>query len=515
MKKILLLIIVAYLVLLLSKQGEYGLTWDEAANINTGVFFHEGIKSLVGTGSPSFAVAHLKRLSAQYNSFSVLYYPPLFYVLEAVSFILFGVSAFSARLVAMAFSVGAIFLVYRIGELVYGGRAGLVAALLLAASPMFFKHSMMALLDVPVAFFYLLLAYLVLQPRMNVWRLGLAFGLGLLTKYDVVLFVPIAFAYFLVVAKRSDWKKLAAGFLIGIVIASLWAIPTLLAKPSSSDQPSRLMQWVSNLGRQWSPSQKPFDFAVYGKWLFYGMSPIIWLLGLVGSGWTISRAIKKRKELHKGGWLIAIWLMVVYAFLSVAMVRLPRYSIEFLPALAILGAGLVTLLLKDEKKLAVGLTAIIAVSAVWYGPGLAKMDEMNLNYPYKLPMEEVARYLADNSEKGDLVLMVSFTNEASPYALAFHLMNADAERKLRFVSLQAYPNAGVEKFEELLKRDCPKFAVMVDMLRENESSRLLKKDTEEYSNFIKGRFRLEQVFPYETANISVYERPDDYCGLTR
>ena len=127
-----------------------------------------------------------------YNNFvRDSFYPPLYSLFTTVSFDLFGASLFSARLVSAVFSILSLWVVFELAYSMYGGKAALISAVLLAVMPGYFWLSRLALLEIMLVFFFtlsLFFFYRWLNSRKN-WMLvlsGLALGFGFLTKYQVI-----------------------------------------------------------------------------------------------------------------------------------------------------------------------------------------------------------------------------------------------------------------------------------------------------------------------------------------
>jgi len=79
--------------------------------------------------------------------------PPLLYWIEATQLNLFGIGEFSGRVPAMLFMIALCLLTAAAGEALYGRKAGVLAALMLATSALGFSLSRIVLLDGPVSFF--------------------------------------------------------------------------------------------------------------------------------------------------------------------------------------------------------------------------------------------------------------------------------------------------------------------------------------------------------------------------
>ena len=81
--------------------GEFDYYVDEAQHAVTGLFVADALHDLPLRHPVQYAYAYY----AQYPAVAILHWPPLFYLFEGVSFILFGATAASARLTVICFAV--------------------------------------------------------------------------------------------------------------------------------------------------------------------------------------------------------------------------------------------------------------------------------------------------------------------------------------------------------------------------------------------------------------------------
>ena len=116
-----------YFVLLLLFLTKQPMNWDEIGHLNRALELKGGF----------------------YNSFvRDSFYPPLYSCLTTVSFDLFGVSLFSARLISAVFSILTLWVVFEMAYALYGRKVALISAVLLAIMPGYFWLSRLALLEV-------------------------------------------------------------------------------------------------------------------------------------------------------------------------------------------------------------------------------------------------------------------------------------------------------------------------------------------------------------------------------
>lgn len=115
--------------------------------------------------------------------------PPLFFYIQALSFLFFGPTEAAARLPSLVANVISVGLIFMLGRSLYGRDVGLVAAFLLAASPFAILFAPTAFTD-PVMVAWMLAGCLAAIRSHWVWA-GVFVGLGAITKQQGVFFVPL------------------------------------------------------------------------------------------------------------------------------------------------------------------------------------------------------------------------------------------------------------------------------------------------------------------------------------
>lgn len=156
--------------------------------------------------------------------------PPLGYYIDVVFLEIFGFSYEAGIGVMTLFGLGCVFLVSKIGEVLYGKRTGLFAAALFALTPWQLIMSRVFLVDVQCLFFsllYLLVGIWAIQKNSNKLLLlsGIFFGLALLTKlFAVFMLIPLALIY--IYWGPKERKRILQGmgifFLSALLLQVLW-----------------------------------------------------------------------------------------------------------------------------------------------------------------------------------------------------------------------------------------------------------------------------------------------------
>jgi len=294
--------------------------WDEVGQLNGGLLLKLG----------------------QYNTFiGHTFYPPLYEAVAMVFFNIFGVSPVSGRLVSAVFSVLTLWAVFEFANILYGRKAGLISAVLLAIMPGYFLLSRMALLDVMLVFFFtlsLLFFFIWLNGRQNKMLVlsGLALGLGFLAKYQM-LAVGAVMIVSLLVLGWGQLKRLFSRFTFLVITAVLVIVPWIvIAYRMLAYQ--NLNQWIYAL-QMGNPASSlysgrfplPIFYLIEITWPYTDIHPISLLLYIAGLSGLVLFAWRRKKEDK----FLLIWFAGVYVFFTLIANKDWRYMMPLFPTLAI------------------------------------------------------------------------------------------------------------------------------------------------------------------------------------
>lgn len=257
-------------------------------------------------------------------------HPPLAVLIYGGTLWLFGPSLFIIRLIALAFSVGMLFLTYWIGCELYDRPTGIWAAGALLVTPFFFRIGTSALNDVPLTFCFLLAVFLTLRlvvtPNYKLaLGMGLSIGAGLLCKYTMLLVYPVAL---IVVLLYGQWRRLLPYLLVTVIVSlsifGMWLM--FAARLGVFDVQLRVLSKsatyvvATNKGKRWL-------LGVLGMRLPSGIG--MYLLPPLCLGiWQLFRQ-RSRSDLFVLLWILAVFLPLMLT------VPGPRYFFPAFPALAI------------------------------------------------------------------------------------------------------------------------------------------------------------------------------------
>lgn len=366
---ILALIILLALLLRVYALGAESMWLDEILSVNTA---KRSIISIIEKESSGQAV-----------------HPPFYYIILHFWMKLFGDSDFSVRFPSVIFGVASIYVIFRVGKLIYNEKVGVISAFLLSISLFHIRYSQEAR-------FYTLLTFLILLSNFyfikllkenNIKNAGIYIILTTAMAYTHVfgLFYIIFqnIYYFLVHRKNMKfWIAIQGSVLL---LFAPW-IPVLVKQTTQVG----LDSW-------WIP--RPTYLTIFNTFKFFAGSEInlyvFLILGIAGIIFTYKQELNDRI-------FLLLWLFIpIVTSLSISLYRpiyAERYVIGSLPAIMLLiSKGIFNL-----RKSLVILTSILLLIAITIY-AIYPLEEY-YTVPDKHQWREVASYIENNKGTNDYVL---------------------------------------------------------------------------------------------------------------
>lgn len=279
--------------------------------------------------------------------------PPLFYWMIAVSYKIFGINEFSARLPSALAGIGTIFITFLMGKRLCGHRNGFWAGMILMTSPLFFFLSRCCITDMLLTFFVSAGLYLFFveytEANSNNLRRVLFYsflGMAFLVKgpIGILLILMIISGFVVCLRDIPSIRKLwyLPGFLLFLGIVCAWGIPFWLSI-GSEHIITLLIQETS--GRFVDGYVHPEPFYYYFPVFLVGYFP--WSLFVCVA---LIRIVKRRKTLtikeRKQVYFISLWFIITVTFFSLSRSKLMTYLLPVSPSVALL----TMMLCKWEKE---------------------------------------------------------------------------------------------------------------------------------------------------------------------
>lgn len=252
---------------------------------------------------------------SRYPSLSYFDHPPMVAYLIKISTALFGEKEWAVRLPAIVMGLGDSLLIYLLGKNVFKSReAGIFSALVLNSLLIFSTGMVIITPDSPQLFFWILTIYFsfhaVFENKDNYWILsGISLGMGLLSKYTMIFFVPSLFL-FLLLTSRFRHHFMSFKFWLGLFIAIVIFSPVVLWN-YQNHWISFLFQFHHGMDRSDSHYLKHLleflggQAGIFSPFIFFGFFWALWKAFLVG----------RKKGLHQFSFLFWMVMPVFLFFL--------------------------------------------------------------------------------------------------------------------------------------------------------------------------------------------------------
>ena len=297
--------------------------WDHANHLERAVDCYRSFRSVSDSGGREIIEA---------SSF----YPPVVTCIAGALYFVFPIAPLTAQAVMMGFLGLAMTCVYALGRRLSSPETGLWAAFFLGTAPFVVFSLTNFQLDLPLAAMVALALYALVRAEAFTdarWSLtlGVALGLGMLTKPPFAIYVLPPFLWSVWRAMRAPARARGLGWAAGALavafaIALPWYGPRLLGLP---------LQILSRSFKQAAEQQNPEPLTVAG--LSYYPRTLATQLGLLAGLlllWGLW-AIRRNRAARPLLWLATL---VPFAVFSLIQNKNLRYTLPILPAAALVAA---------------------------------------------------------------------------------------------------------------------------------------------------------------------------------
>ena len=352
-------------------------------------------------------------------------HPPLYFIILHYWVRAFGNSVFSARLLSVLFGLLAIFMIYRVGCLVFNRETGLLSSLILALSLFNIHYSREVrmyglLVFLTLVSMYFFLKLLKKRSRTNLIGYITACIFLLYTHYSglyVVLAQNIYFATAILLYKKKGMLDIKAWIKYQAVLFILY-LPWL---------------WVGVL-RMWKIQESHFwvgkssVLTVFGSFIEYSGSIALFVIFLILLLFLAVSVKKYRKELNlpdaEKMYLLSLWLAVPIAVpFVISQFAAPMYMTKYtMPAQAafclFIAISIGSIRRRYAKVIIIGAIALISL--------------FNIGQYYKeintIPWNSVAKYVEENAKPHDMLI---FNDPlCTPNTFNYYFKRDDIDKRL-------------------------------------------------------------------------------------
>ncbi len=248
-----------------------------------------------------------------------------------------------SEVIALLFGMGSIALTYLIAKGIFSKKAAVLAAALLAASPLFFLYSSYILAEIPSAFFAL--AAICLFTRHHYFFSGAAASLSMLFKFPNGLLL-FAIGAAIVFSAMRDSSRFKMHLLNVVKVSSSFIAVTLpflifnyvFYRPFTSNPFDAIFRpFILGAWHQSNPAK-----AIAGalpNYAFYLVEALRQHVAFVFMAAAIFLFLKKKWHKDHGRLPLGIFLAVYFAYFTYILNKDERFILLFLPAICIFSAA--------------------------------------------------------------------------------------------------------------------------------------------------------------------------------
>lgn len=270
--------------------------------------------------------------------------PILYYWLEALSIALFGVKEWAVRLFPALLGIIGCLATYVSGRLLFDRRTGILSALILATTPLYFIGAHYANLDLEVAVFISmsLLFFITGMQHESTIRTRfllaayLCASLACLTKGLIGIVFPALIGGLWILLLRRFHLILRMHLITGIFLFCLIVLPWYALVQKENPEFLHYFFVTQHFTRFLSAAQfnNPSPIWFYIPIILIGFFP--WTLFIFSALKEASCRIIKARETHTTELFLLLWVAVIFIFFSIPRSKIITYILPIFPALALL-----------------------------------------------------------------------------------------------------------------------------------------------------------------------------------
>ena len=347
-------------------------------------------------------------------------------------FLLINLGETTLRLLILLSSLASVFLLYKIGEILFDKRVGLIASFLLAVFWSFSFYTNRLLVDVPVAFFWLLTIYFFFSAYLGDKRPkdfilpGIFLGLSFLMKFSSVVLVLLLALYLFITEREKIFKN--TKIYVFYIVSFLTILPFLVwqkvkfgsflafyTAASGGGNVEKAHTFLESLVNQavftiklldpFMLNQNSFYFPLVGALLIIGIVFILFYLIMLPE-----RIMKKGSFQNKAMFLIlwAVLSLLFFGWLNYGEYMDERYYFIFYPALLLFVACATDKIyssIKKSKKLLAVLFIILLLGFVGY-TNIAHTEQITKAKSTSfIELRQAGEFIRENVPEGENIIV--------------------------------------------------------------------------------------------------------------
>lgn len=291
------------------------------------------------------------------NGIAFLDKPILYYWLQATAIRLFGIKEWALRLFPVLFGVLGCTVTYICGRRLFDRRTGLISAIILATTPLYFGGAHYANLDLEVAVLIscALLFFItgVCKDKLRHYFLFMAYisaALAFLTKGLIGIAFPTMIAGMWIML-LWQWRILKEiHLLLGIILFAILVWPWYALVQKANPEFLHYFFVTQQVTRFLSTGEfnNPSPFWFYVPIVLVGFFP--WTSFLIQALGHAIRNVWQARHQHQTELYLLLWLLIVFTFFSLPRSKTISYILPVYPALALLVGNYLSLAWNQARQ---------------------------------------------------------------------------------------------------------------------------------------------------------------------
>lgn len=309
--------------LLLSRgitKGEPFYNIDETRHIMNGVF----IRDLLVDRPVSHPRQYAYEYYAKYPAISLPHWPPLFPFIEALFFLVFGVSVWASRLAILGFSLLAANFWYLIAERHGPPSRAFLSTFIFCLLPSVMTFESVTMLEIPQVALCLgtilcWLRWIETERKRDLWAVtGLA--VAAMLTYQISIFLVIFLGLDFLLNRRfrllRNWQVWAA-FIVGLAAVLPWYLLSFQMLTVS---------YQRAVGDRFRHVVQRYGVLFYLRELPEQLGLVLLVFACIGLGWAVFRAASRYR-------FLLLWVVSAYLCFTLIREKDPRHILVWLPPL--------------------------------------------------------------------------------------------------------------------------------------------------------------------------------------
>lgn len=333
---------------------------------------------------------------AKYPALGVPHWPPFFYVVEGVFYLLFGISVLTSRIVVLIFALMAVYFWYRIAERTGPRRLAVISAFIFPLVPYILLYERVTMLEIPMfglclGALHFWLRFLESERSVHLWALAGFLAAAILTSQKSVFVAFFIVLHFLMERRFRlllRWQVWVAGAACVAAVAPWYVLATRTLTMSLDRAVSKGFSHAANTSHltfYWNHLPRQLIGGVETP-LGIALGWTLMVLGLAGMAWALLFAARRHR-------LLLLWVFATYVFFTLIREKDQRHTMMWIPVLVYFA------LLALEALFAHRRWALVACSALAAG---YLVNALQFDRPRLSGMEDIARFVAQQPDS-DLV----------------------------------------------------------------------------------------------------------------